>query len=533
MASGSSPILEPDASLASLLCALSFASGLALGDRMEHGLGTAYIGLRLADMLGLGDAEREAVYYGALVKDAGCTACASLLGVLFPDEARRPAAQSQARLIDRTRLGDVLAWLSQGVPDERSLPVRAARLFSLVAHCGPVMQEVTRSHCEVAELFARRLGFGQQVQEAVRFQTERWDGKGPAYGLKGNVPPISARIVHLAQLAELWHGLGGRAVAQTRVREVGGTRFDPDLAAAFLSVAAHEAFWRTLEDGSLHQVVLAMRPATAAELRTEAQLDSVCAALADFTDIRAKSHWKHSSDVAETSVAIAELLGLGPLERRRARWAALLHDLGAVTVPVSVLDKHDMQAPLTEGEQDLLHLHSHYTQRLLERVGPLRDLAEEASADHEWVNGTGYHRRLLGDAIPLIGRIVAVADMYHAQASDRLGEWAPTQRLASLRPLVGRQLDARCFAALASVVVGGSTTRTGLRGAAPPDHLTDREIEVLRLLARGLSNPQIGETLVISRKTVEHHLEHIYNKLGISTRTAAVAYAVHRGLASP
>jgi HD-GYP domain-containing protein (c-di-GMP phosphodiesterase class II) len=497
---------------------------------MEHGIGSAYIGLRVADGLGLGDQEREAVYYGALLKDAGCTACASLLGALFPDDARRRAAQSQARLIDRTRLGEVLGWLANGVPDDSSLPVRGARLLSLLARCGPVMKEVTRSHCEVAELFARRLGFGHHVQQAVRFQTERWDGKGPAYGLRGNASPIAARVVQLAQVAEIWHGFGGRSVAQARVREARGKRFDPEVAAAFLSLAEREGFWRELAQDSLHADVLAMRPATPAELRTEAQIDAVCEALADFADIRARPRWNHSPDVATQAVAIGERLGLSQGAVRRARRAALLHDLGIVTVPLAVLDR---PGPLSEGEREHLRLHSHYTERVLERVGPLRDLAVEASTDHEWVNGQGYHHRLAGDQIPLVGRILAVADMYLAPTSDRQASAEAAQRLASLQTLVGAQLDASCWEALVGVATGLPPERSASRRAASADLLTEREIEVLRLLARGLSNPQIADSLVISKKTVEHHLEHIYNKLGISTRTSAVAYAVHRGLAEP
>lgn len=495
---------------------------------MEHGLGTAYIGLRVADTLGLGEADREAIYYGALIKDAGCTACSSLLGVLFPDDTQRPAAQ--ARLIDRARLGDVLSWLAQGVPDDSSLPVRAARLLSLLAQCGQVMKEVTTSHCEVAALFARRLGFGNHVQRAVRFQTERWDGKGPAYGLKGNVPPIAARMVHLAQVAELWHGVGGRSVARTRVRGARGKRLDPEVAAAFLSVAERDEFWRELEHDSRQAYVLAMRPATSAELRTEAQIDMVCEALADFADIRARTRWNHSSDVAKQTVAIAQQLGLGRTEQRRARRAALLHDLGAVSVPIAVLDKKE---PLSEGERELLRLHSHYTERVLERVGPLHDLAVEASADHEWVNGEGYHHHLVGDQIPLVGRIMAVADTYLSLASDQKEALEPARAMSTLEPLVGTQLDGLCFEGLVNVLTGLPTERTSPPRVALSDGLTEREVEVLRLLARGLSNPQIGQALVISRKTVEHHLEHIYNKLDISTRTSAVAYAVHRGLAAP
>jgi HD-GYP domain-containing protein (c-di-GMP phosphodiesterase class II) len=233
--------------------------------------------------------------------------------------------------------------------------------------------------------------------------------------------------------------------------------------------------------------------------------------------------------VAKQALAIAGQLGLSRAEQQRVNRAALLHDLGVVTIPLAVLEK---QEPLTDAEREYVRLHSHYTERLLERVEPLRHLALEASADHEWVNGEGYHRRLVGDQIPLIGRILAVADTHLASVSTHLGAPESEYDLLRLQPLVGTQLDRTCYDALASALTGLPSERQHVARAAP-DHLSEREVEVLQLLARGLSNPQIAHVLVISKKTVEHHLEHIYNKLGVSTRTSAVAYAVHQGLTQP
>ena len=515
-----------DGSLAALLCALSFTTGLGLGERLEHGLKSAYIGLRIADALGLPDEDREAVYYGALLKDVGCTACSAGFAAFFPDDELVPRLDFM--LVDPARFGDIVAWLSRNVPVDARLPGRIARLLSFLAQCGPVVKEAMRGHCEVAELFARRLGFPDHVQRTLRFQWERWDGKGLAYGLKRDEAPVAARILHPAQMLELTHSFGGPSAARALARERRGTRFDPEVADAFLALAEQADFWRELEQEPAQAAILAMKPATAAERSVEDQTDEVCAALADFVDIKTRRTWRHSELVADVAVGMARRLGLGPAEQTRLRRAALVHDIGKVAVPFGILAKDDR---LSESEWEQYRLHPYYTQRVLERVEPLQELATDAAAHHEWVNGRGYHRQLAGEQIPLNGRILAVANAYARLARRQNGQAEPADALRQLRPLVGTQFDAACFDALTESLTGAGPARKSSRRRGQANDLTAREAEVLRLLAQGLSNPQIAQTLSISRKTVEHHLEHIYGKLGISCRTSAVVYAVQQGLA--
>ena len=152
---------QPTGNLASLLCALSFATSLGLSERMEHGLNSAYIGLRIADGLNLPNEEREAIFYGALLKNVGGTACGAGLAAFFPDDELEP--RSDFMLVDPTRFNDIIAWLSRNVPLDSRLPSRVSRLLSLLTQCGPVVQEAMRGHCEIAEFFARRRGFPEYV----------------------------------------------------------------------------------------------------------------------------------------------------------------------------------------------------------------------------------------------------------------------------------------------------------------------------------------------------------------------------------
>ncbi len=208
---------ELDGSLASLLCGLSFATGVGLGERMEHGLKSGYIGLRIADRLDLPAEDREAVFYGALLKDVGCTACSAGFAAFFPDDELVPRLDFM--LVDPARFGEMVSWLSRNVPVDSRLPGRIAKLLSFLTQCGPVVKEAMRGHCEVAELFARRLGFPEHVGRTLRFQWERWDGKGLAYGLKGEDVPVASRVLHPAQMLELTYGFSGLEAARALARE--------------------------------------------------------------------------------------------------------------------------------------------------------------------------------------------------------------------------------------------------------------------------------------------------------------------------
>jgi HD-GYP domain-containing protein (c-di-GMP phosphodiesterase class II) len=357
-------------------------------------------------------------------------------------------------------------------------------------------------------------------------QWERWDGKGLAYGLKGEDVPIASRILHPAQMLELTYGFSGPEAAIALARERSGTRFDPEVADAFLSLAVRGDLWREMEQDSAQAAILALRPATPADHIGEAQTEAVCEALADFVDIKTQQTLRHSQAVADVAVGVGRALGLSAAEQARLRRAALVHDIGKVAVPHGILAKEGRSA----AEWEQYRLHPYYTQRVLDRVAPLQELSEDAAAHHEWANGQGYHRQLRREQITLNGRILAVANAYAGGSRRQDGHEDPEEVLSRMRPAVGTQFDPSCYEGLVASLNG--TVRVA---KAPPrrrgtTELTEREVEVLGLLTQGLSNPQIARTLVVSRKTVEHHLEHIYGKLGVTCRTAAVAYAVQQRL---
>jgi HD-GYP domain-containing protein (c-di-GMP phosphodiesterase class II) len=511
------------ASLAELLCALSFASDTGMGQPMEHGLKTAYIGLQLAEAAGLADEDRAGVFYGALLKDAGCTACGTVLATFFDGDDLSP--RSDCLLLRPDSVKDAIAWFWRHAPSDPALPTRIGRLFSFMTQCRDVMKEGIAAHCEIGEMFAQRLGLPAGVQQAIRFSRERWDGKGLAYGRRGADTPVGARVLHLAQVVEVAYAFGAASAARAIATERRGADFDPDLVGAFLHRSEQPGFWDLLQGESAHETVLAMKPVCSYDRLTATDVDNACEVLADFADVKARSTWNHSRLVTETAVAIGARMGLTARELARLRRAALVHDIGKAAVPVGILDK---PSPLSMEEWERFRLHPYYTERVLSRVGPLRELAADASAHHETLSGGGYPGRLTGQQISRSGRILAVADRFTV-LSRTDGEPDVERALQEMKPLVGTEFDPACYEAL--LAAQGKQQAYRPARARPTSGLTEREIEVLRLGCSGLTNREIAKKLVLSEKTVEHHFEHVYNKLGVTSRTAASVYAIQNGLA--
>jgi DNA-binding CsgD family transcriptional regulator len=174
-----------------------------------------------------------------------------------------------------------------------------------------------------------------------------------------------------------------------------------------------------------------------------------------------------------------------------------------------------------------VRLHAYYTERILAVAPELQALADAAGAVHDRLDGSGYFRRPAAAALPRVARVLAAADFHQALREDRphRAAHAPdaAARLLLAEAAAGRLDEAACRAVL------DAAGAQGPRRNSNPDELTAREVDVLCALARGQSMKQIARTLEISPKTVDHHLQRIYPKLGVSTRAGATLVAMERG----
>ena len=262
---------------------------------------------------------------------------------------------------------------------------------------------------------------------------------------------------------------------------------------------------------------------------SEAQLEDALLAIADFTDLKSPYLVGHSRGVATLAEAAARRYGLPETDAIGLRRAGLIHDLGRVGVSASIWNK---PGPLTESEWERVRLYPYLTERILVRSQALAPLVELAILHQERLDGSGYHRRLSGNMLPLTARILAAADVYHAMTEPRPHRPAlsPDEAADELRQdAKAGKLDA----AAVDAVLSAAGHQVQQPRHSTPGGLSKREIEVLRLIARGLSNPEIGAQLVISKKTVGHHVQHIYNKIDVSTRAGATLFAMQHNLLSP
>jgi HD-GYP domain-containing protein (c-di-GMP phosphodiesterase class II) len=225
----------------------------------------------------------------------------------------------------------------------------------------------------------------------------------------------------------------------------------------------------------------------------------------------------------ELALEAAELAGLNGLHELRV--AALLHDVGRAGVVSSIWDR---PGPLGAADRERVRLHPHWTERVLSSTPVLAPLALLAAAHHERLDGTGYHRAARAADLPRGARLLAAADVLAAMTEDRPYRPALTRDEAASvvqDEALADRLDSEMAAAVIEAA-GLPRPRT-----AWPNELTDREVEVLRLTARGLSNKEIASVLVVSPRTVQNHLAAVYDKTGRRTRAGAAVFAVEHGLA--
>lgn len=506
--------------LAELVAALSLATDLGTGQPLEHALRTCLLSLELSRRSGVGADRLADVYYLSLLRFVGCTADASETAAMAGgDDIALIAEMSPAFMGSPSeQLRVVARSAGAGLP----LPRRVGKLASALADTKGAERSIS-AHCEAARLLSSRLGVSEGVNAALGSAFERWDGKGIPGRAAGEGVPAPVRVVVVARDADLWSRLAGADAAAELIRRRSGRAYDPTVAAAFADDA--QDLLEAARAADAWQAALDAEPAPWVRLADD-RLEEALGAFADFADL--KSPWLrgHSPGVAALAARAAAAAGLGEADIEAVRLAGLVHDLGRVGVANGVWDH---PGPLTSDGWERARLHPYLTERILSRSRRLAPLARLAGCHHERVDGSGYHRGARAGELSAPERLLAVADAYHALVEDRPHRPArpPEAACAQLRRAAG---DGSFAAADVEAVVEAAGHEPAARSRARSHDLTEREVEVLRLIARGRSNRQVAAELVISPKTVGTHVEHIYAKAGVSTRAGAALFAMERGL---
>jgi HD-GYP domain-containing protein (c-di-GMP phosphodiesterase class II) len=516
---GDVPSGEERVRAADVIAALSLATDLGIGVPLEHGLHSTLFAVRLCDRLGIDPATTSQSYYTCLLFYVGCTATAGIARDIFGDE------EALTRYGTPTRFGsrrEMIAGLLRAVaPPGGALPVRAVQMARGVPKLAREIKGVMATICEVGTMLAERLGLPASVSGSFAHVGERWDGKGEPGHASGEDIPLLVRIVHVARDAAFQRMIGGPEFAARVVARRAGGAFDPAIATRLVTDAGE--ILRLDEETSAWEETLACEPAPPLILRDQA-IDRALAAMGDFADLISPYLVGHSGGVAGVAAAAAELGGFDAAELTSIRRGALVHDLGRVAVPVRIWERH---GPLTPDEWERVRLHAYYSERILTHSPFLATLASVASFHHERLDGSGYHRGSTAASLTPAARLLATADAFHAMTEPRPHREAlsPPQAADVLgREVRAGRLDAD---AVTAVVESSGQPVPRLERAAG---LTEREAQVLGLLARGLLTKQIARSLGISAKTADRHIQNVYGKIGVSTRGAATLFAMEHGL---
>jgi HD-GYP domain-containing protein (c-di-GMP phosphodiesterase class II) len=503
--------------LADLLAALSVTTDVAMGQAPEKAIRACVVATEIARHLDLPERTVADVYYTTLLKHLGCTSTSHEETHVFgPDDL------GMRRVAERTDVARPLEMLGLMRTTGRGAGLERVRYLARAVTAGKETDAtIVRAVCEVAARMAQRLGFGESVCRALGESLERWDGKGGPRKLRGDDIAPPARIAEPATQAVIFHRLGGPEAASAMIGRRSGGWFDPAVAEAFSIVGP-----RTLERLDAEDpwaAVLAAEPEPVRRIPPD-RLDVVAEAFADMVDLKTPFTLGHSSGVADLAAAAAERLGMP--EPATVRRAALLHDLGRTAVGAGVWEK---PGRLTTTEWEQVRLHPYRTDRILARSEALRPLARIAGMHHERQDGSGYHHGASAAEVPAEARVLAAADVYQALTQNRPHRPARTPDEAA-EVVTSEAREGRLDAECARAVLEAAGQRRELVRMAWPAGLSDREVEVLRLVAGGLSNRTIADTLFISPRTAEHHVQHIYGKIGTSTRAAAALFAMEHGL---
>jgi HD-GYP domain-containing protein (c-di-GMP phosphodiesterase class II) len=318
--------------------------------------------------------------------------------------------------------------------------------------------------------------------------------------------------------------IGGDEYAVEVIRERAGKAFDPEVATAFV-VGAAEVLAAADTPQSAWEATLAAEPKPWLTLDGE-EIDRALAAMGDFADLLSPFHSGHSAGVAKLAVSAAERCGLDSADVERVGRSAHVHDLGRVAVSPRVWLK---PGSLSASEWEDVRLHPYHTERVLSRSPFLASMTEIACNHHERLDGTGYHRGVSAASLSPPARLLAAADAFHAMTEPRPHR-APLSAEQAAEGLVREAGAGRLDPDMVRAVVEAAGQ------PAPqverPAGLTERETEIVSLLARGLQTKQMAHALHISVKTADSHVQNAYRKMGVSSRAGAILFAMEHGLVS-
>lgn len=450
-----SPAGQP-VTLGEVLAALSFALDITEGARPGHSVRACLLGMRLGKQIGLSDQALADLYYALLLKDIGCSSNSARMADAFAADDQ--VVKQHFKFIDREKLGkpnrEALTFVWNNVAPTTGVANRIRRMYRMIRSPGNLTAEVIKARCDRGAVILHKLGMGIETCAAVYSLDEHWNGHGLPDHLLAKDIPLLARICAVAQHLDLFCTEFGPTQAMATLAERSGTWYDPDVVRAAESLHGQGMLWAHCLPGddaeALQSAVVALDPGSSTALAAR-DIDLICSGFADVVDAKSSFTYRHSVGTTEAAVLISTAMGLAPNRVDVVRRAALLHDIGMLGVPNTILDK---PGPLTREEWTTIHRHPVLSREILSRVRAFSEIAVLAGQHHEKLDGSGYPLHLAGERISLESRILTVADVFSALMETRpyRQDFTLSEIQQQLALNVPHQLDPECFEALVSVL---------------------------------------------------------------------------------
>ncbi len=303
-----------------------------------------------------------------MLKDAGCSSNASrLFHILNADEIR---AKCDVKTTDWTRVGwESLHYALTHVATGMPFLQRMQNLFQVAASHQRDSCSLVKIRCERGSYIAKQLGFSESVASGIYNLDEHWNGRGYPDGLRRNEIPLFSRIANLSQTLEVFFTERGADAALEAAQKRSGRWFDPDLVRAAVSLSRSGVLWQGLQDHDLILNVAWLEPEERRMTATDESIDRICSAFAEVIDAKSPFTYRHSHGVADAAMEIGQWFGMNVQTLKQLRRAALLHDIGKLSVPNSILEK---PAKLTAEEWKVVKKHPYYTFEILRKIPGFR-----------------------------------------------------------------------------------------------------------------------------------------------------------------
>lgn len=466
MTSAKQPVVAPTTEIESsgpsrvrlgqIISALSYALDLTEGQPVGHAVQSCALGMKIAAELGFDEIQREELYYALLLKDTGCSSNASRMFQILGSDER--SAKREVKTTDWTKASaETLSYLQRHVRPDRPAYERLWTMFKMAIKRDEQSKELIGARCERGASIVRKMGFPEATSLAIFSLDEHWNGKGYPERLRGEAIPLYSRIMNLCQTLDVYAALRGPQAAKDMARQRSGRWFDPALVRIVQGWSVNDPVWTQGDPDEARRRIDAEAPAARHIWVDDRQLDVICEAFAEVIDAKSPYTYRHSTGVATAAVSISRQMALPEQDVTTIRRAALLHDIGKLSVSNAILEK---PAKLTDDEWKIVRLHPYYTEQILSKVPVFRDFAAMAAAHHEKLDGSGYCKGLVAEQLSLPARILTVSDIFDALFADRpYRAGMPLKGVfAILEKDVPRALDARCCEALQAAATDAKFT---------------------------------------------------------------------------